>query len=426
MSRLRHWWRRQPVLLSLRSAIAAFRSSPGDGGPLPPGPGDDEAPEDDPIAPEPSEGGEEPTGEADGPEPTEDSEPPAPPPANAGPPHQKLMLYASAAIVVLIVIVIVALGMRPSRRALAYVPTGHRYVQVVDMRRFATGPIYRMLASANHPIAKRLEELQRAWNVSLRRDVAMLIDADGLTIFIGRLDVGKLREEFEDTARLKEQSLRRAGATRARIEVVERDVLGHPYLAWQVGDGGQLEDAEKRAVDQAFAAVGRSVVSFGAAERVERFLRCQAGDRDGVLKDPHYAAAYDRGLARGAVVQLLEQPQGKVLGLCLKGVLGVGSEGLRAAFVVLSTDKSSVRAAVRIVAQDEATAEAIEASLAKAERRQALIARLGEGSEPEVRRDGDTVIVTATVDLAVLNRIVVEEADSGKDSGNLILTVLAE
>jgi len=43
-----------------------------------------------------------------------------------------------------------------------------------------------------------------------------------------------------------------------------------------------------------------------------------------------------------------------------------------------------------------------------------------------VRRDGDTVIVTASVDLAVVNRIVVEEADSGKDSGNLILTMLAQ
>jgi len=370
MSRLRHGWRRQPALLSLRSAIAAFRSSPDDGGPLPPGPEDDEEPTAEAEGPEPAD-------EDERPEDAEAGEPPAPPPASAGPSHQKLMLYASAAIVVLIVIVIVALGMRPSRRALAYVPTGHRYVQVVDMRRFATGPVYSMLASVNHPIAKRLEELQRAWNVSLKRDVAMLIDADGLTIFIGRLDAGKLREEFEDTARLQEQSLRRAGATRVRIEVVERDVLGHPYLAWQVGEPGQLEDA-----DQAFAAVGRSVVSFGAAERVERFLRCQAGDRDGVLKDPHYAAAYDRGLARGAVVYRLEQPQGKVVGRCFRGLLGVGTEGLRAAFVAVSTDKNAVHAAVRIVAQDEATAETIEASLAKEERRQALIAPRRSAARP--------------------------------------------
>jgi len=410
MSRLRLGWlpRRKRALLSLRPAIAAFRS------------GADEEPGPPPEPDEPA--GAEAPAEAEAP--TEATS--CPPPLTPAPSHQKLMLYASAAVVVLIVIVIVALGSRPSRRALGYVPMGHSEVQVVDMRRFALGPVYRILTSADHPIARRLEGIERAWNLSLKDDVAVLLDADDLTILIGRLDTDRLRSEFEESAEETATRLRTLGGKQVRLRIVESDVGGHEYLAWENIGAEQLEGAQAHEIDWAFAAVGSSVACFGTTLSVERFLRCHAGQRDSILKDPHFAAAYDRRLGRKAVVQRLERPSGKVLGQCLKGLLGVGAEDLRAAFVVLTSSDEAIDLTLRIVAQTEERAEIIEATLAKPETRQALIARLGTGAEPAVSRDGDVVTIEASVDLAVFDRTVVDEVRTGKTTGNLILTVLAE
>ena len=185
----------------------------------------------------------------------------APPPLSPAPSHQKLMLYASAAIVVLIVIVIVALGSRPSRRALGYVPMGHASVQVVDMRRFVAGPAYRILAAADHPIARKLETIERDWNLSLTRDVAVAIDADDLTILLGRFDAARLGAEFEQAIDELDRQLGASGAV--RLGVVQDDVDGREYLVAKVVSGTLPEGTAKLA-DRAFAASGGRGASSGS------------------------------------------------------------------------------------------------------------------------------------------------------------------
>ncbi len=411
--RLARALRRRPVPCSLRPAIAAWRSDPDEGpAPGPPPPEGDEPAEEQAAAEAPG---------VDAAAPTEGVA--APPPLSPAPSHQKLMLYASAAIVVLIVIVIVALGSRPSRRALGYVPMGHASVQVVDMRRFVAGPAYRILAAADHPIARKLETIERDWNLSLTRDVAVAIDADDLTILLGRFDAARLGAEFEQAIDELDRQLGASGAV--RLGVVQDDVDGREYLVAKVVSGTLPEGTAKLA-DRAFAAAGSSVVCFGRTRSVERFLRCHAGLRDSVLKDPHFAAAYDRRLARRTVVQRLERPGGAVTARCLQDLLGVGIEDLRAVFFALGCSEDTLDLAVRLVADGEAPARAVEASLGKPEAMDALVERLGRGNDVEVRREGSVVAITAWVKQVDFERAVVREAGAAQPSKNLLLTLLAE
>ena len=125
-------------------------------------------------------------------------------------------------------------------------------------------------------------------------------------------------------------------------------------------------------------------------------------------------------------MQRLERPGGAVTARCLQDLLGVGIEDLRAVFFALGCSEDTLDLAVRLVADGEAPARAVEASLGKPEAMDALVERLGRGNDVEVRREGSVVAITAWVKQVDFERAVVREAGAAQPSKNLLLTLLAE
>lgn len=355
--------------------------------------------------------------------------PAAPPPLAA--PQQKLTLYASGAIVVLIVLVIIALGSRAPRRALAYMPVGQSAVQVVDMRRFARGPVHRILSSADHRIAKKLEKLEEDWNISPRRDIDLVADGDDITVLIGRFGPKRLRKAFEDAIEERETRLTRPGKPPVRLKLVERHVDNHRYLLCLRVGAGEAVDQEANII--AFAAVRSSLICIGRRGLgVRRFLRTYAGLRDPVLKDPHFAAAYSPRLARKAFLRRLEKPGGVILKGQLGSLLGDDAVGLRAAFFALTSSAEAIGITVRLAADGEQAAQRLEARLSTPESLTALAEAIGPGAELAVSRSAAAVVLEAEIDLATFEVIVLNDkkADAepkGKKPRpkNLILALLA-
>lgn len=445
--------RRRPTPLALEPALAAHWAKPDDDAPPPrPEPNEPEEPEepqepeepeedapapeelqaaDEPEAPPPAERSPEPA------EPPAPEEPSPPPLAMGQPPHQKLMLYASAAIVVLIVIVILALGSRTSRRALGYVPMGASMVQVVDMRRFTQTPVFTIVTAADHPIARNFEVLRREWGIDLKRDVQLIVDAadrDDMTLFLGRFDPERLGEAFRARAKRDELKVNAARAAAApttsmapmpvqpakpvELKVEERTFDGHPYLMCAHGSR-----------DEAFVTFRSSLIGFGRSLWVERVISTYGGERDSVLKDSHLMAAYSPRLARKGFLRRLEKGGGPVLTHCLKDLLG-DQVGVRAAFFVLHSSDVAVTLTARLAADTAEAAKTLEAALGRPEILTALKSRIAPGVGLSLARDGEVVTLEASVDLALFERLIVADAARRKTeptrSNNLLVFLLED
>ena len=330
-----------------------------------------------------------------------------PPPAPA---HQQLTLYVGGALVVLIVLVIILLSSRVQRRALTFVPKGQSVVQVVDVGRFLRGPAYRVLAKAQHPVARHLESVEDAYNVSLRHDVAVVIDTDDSTILIGRFRPERLRDRFEETIETKEKELSRDRRAAVHLEILEGDVEGYKYLY-----------CNQEGVDRAFAPLGSSAVCIGGRWGVRRFLKTQAGLRDRALDDEPFKAAYSAALARRAFLYRLETPDGTVLAARLKGVLGASAPAVQATFLALGESDKAIGLTLRFAAESKDAAAALAASHAEPGAPEALRPQLGAATPPKVTCEGAVVVLESSLPLKEFEAIVA--AEQKPESDNLVLTV---
>jgi len=351
------------------------------------------------------------------------SEPPepgaAPPPfpaarPSAPPGGQKLALYAGAAVVVLIVIVIIIVSSRPGRKALAYIPKGQHFVQAVDIRRFLRSPLHAALAKAHHPIIVRLRAREEQFNFDLEKDVALVVDADDLTVLVGRFDPRRLRDGFEEGVERRERELSALRKAPVRLAIEHDEVEGRQFLY-----------CDREGEDTAFASVGRTLACFGTRWGVRRFLKVKAGIRDPVLDDPDFATVYSRSLARGALLYRLEKPDGRLLGTVLKDILGDARQGLRAAFFAVRQEGGSLRVVGRFAAASPADAAALRKRLLTPEVAAALARLLGvaTGKGMVVSQEGAIVVLDCAIPLSRLDEIVA--ADGKGEVRNLVLTMLA-
>ncbi len=334
---------------------------------------------------------------------------PAPAPGPS-PHHQKLALYAGGALVVLIVLVILLIA--PRRAPLELVPRGQAIVQVVDVRRFLDSPIYAMLASANHPILAALETKEDRFRISLRRDVAVVIDTDDSTILVGRFQPDLLRDCFEETIELKEKELNRGRQTPVQLQIKQSEVEGLPY-----------HFCDQEGVDHAFAAVGSGIVCFGDRWGVRRFLKGRAGVRGHALDDSAFAAAYSPEAARRAFLYRLEKPGGKFIAAKLKDVLDAAGEGVRATFFAVAISRRNIGLTIRFATRDPLAAEKLEAKLGRASAQAALRPLLGNDATVQVARADSVVTLESVLPLDGFDEIV--EKDKKGQGANLILALLA-
>ena len=403
--------RRLRAPLALRPRLAAFRADT------------DDAPEPTPTpaTPSPPPAASPPKPKAPAPEP--------PPPLT--PMQPKLMLYVCGVVIGIIVLVIMALGSRAPRRALAYMPVGQSAVQVVDMKRFARGPVYRILSAADHSIARDLEQLEEDWDISPKRDIDLVADGDDITVLIGRFRPARLREAFENAIETRQTRLNAPGRPVVDLKLVERSVDGHDYLLCLRAGIGEAVDREANII--AIAAVRSSLICIGRRGLgVRRFLRTYAGLRDPVLKDPRLAAAYDRHLAKRAFLRRLEKPDGLVLKGQLTALLGDAGAGLQAAFFALTCSDEAIGITIRLAANGPKAAQRLEAQLATPENRTALAHAIGPGAKPTVTRTNDIVTVEAELDLATFEVIVLNDNKAAAAApakkpqpSNLVLALLA-
>jgi len=339
----------------------------------------------------------------------------APPPfPKPGPPRarsQKITLYAGAAIVVLIVIIIIALSSRRYRRPLANVPKGQTSVQVVDVRRFFASPIHPALEAAGHPIAAHLEAMEDDFNVSLRRDVAVLVDTDDSTLLIGRFAPKRMRDGFDVTIEKREKEINRTRQTPVQLRIHEADVEGYTY--WYCSQEG---------VDHAFASVGRTVVCFGDRWGVRRFLKVRAGLRSPALHDERFAAAYDPKLARRALLYRIEKPDGTLLASRLRTALGDASGRVYAAFFAVAASEESIGLTIRFATTGADAATALESHLQSDAAQAALVPLLGTTAKPTITRDGNAVVLSSAVAVEKFKDIVANDKEGR--GANLVLSLL--
>lgn len=355
----------------------------------------------------------EPPAEA-GPPPLQRGGQPPLPPAAAAPPsakRQKITLWAGGAAVVLIVLVIIVLSYPASRQPLAYVPRGQTAVQVVDVRQFLSGPVYPLLDAAEHPALRRLHEIEKSYDVSLRRDVAVVVTTDNSVILFGRFQPERLRVRFEELIEEQEKDLNLRRQPAAQLEIQEADVKGYKYYF-----------CDQAGVARAFTGLGSSVACFGDRWSVRGFLRARAGLRDRVLGDEGFAAAYSAPLARSAFLYRLEKPGARVLTL-LKDVLGAAGEGVHAAFFAVTASEKAVRLTLRFVARDPKTAERLENQFSKASTQVALRPFLGTDAAFQVARVDRTVALESEVPVDQLDEII--DKDKEGQTTNLVLALIA-
>ncbi len=339
-------------------------------------------------------------------------EPGAPRPAPDGPAprHQKLALWAGGALVVLIVLVIMLVS--PRRPPLELVPKGQTMVQVWDVPRFLSSPLYKALVAANHPLLTAIESKEEKFGISLRRDVAVVIDTNDSTILVGRFRADRLRDGFEENIEVRERELNRGRAAPVELKLEQAKVEGHEFRY-----------CKQEGIDHAFAAVGSSVVCFGDFWGVRRFLKGVAGVRGQALDDTAFAAAYSPELARQAILYRLEKPGGKLVASRLKEVLGEPGEGIQATFFAIAATRGDVEVAIRFAARDPKAAEKLETQLSKATIEVALRALLGADASVKVARADRLVALEATIPLDDFDEIV--EKDKKGQGSNLILSLLA-
>lgn len=351
--------------------------------------------------------------EGAGPEPGA-APPPFPPRPRAAPRNQKLALYAGGALVVLIVVVIIVVSSRPGRKALAYVPKGQHYVQAVDVRRFLRSPLYKTLAHASHPIVERLRGREERHNFDLARDVAFVVDADDLTVLVGRFEPKRLRDGFEEGVERRERELSRVRQTPVRLAIERDEVEGREFLY-----------CDREGEDRAFAAVGSTIACFGTRWGVRRFLKVKAGIRAPVLEDPDFAAAYAPALARGALLYRLEKADAPMVGAVLRDVLGQARVGIRAAFLAVRLEREALRLVARFAAASPTDATKLRERLLNPEAAAALARLLGvsAGKGMVVSQEGAIVVLDCGIPLEGLADIVA--ADKEGSARNLVLTMLA-
>jgi hypothetical protein len=327
--------------------------------------------------------------------------------------NQKITLYAGAAIVVLIVIIIIALSSRRYRRPLANVPKGQTSVQVVDVRRFFASPVHRILEAASHPIAARLEAREETLNVSLRRDVAVLVDTDDSTLLIGRFAPKRMRDAFDVTIETREKQINRTRQPAVQLQIHEAEVEGYSY--WYCSQEG---------VDHAFASVGRTVVCVGDRWGVRRFLKVRAGLRSPALDDERFAAAYDRKLTRRAVLYRLEKPGGTLLDSRLRTPLGDAAGHVYAALFAIEATDDAIGLTIRLATTGPEAAAALEAHLQTDAAQAALVPLLGTAAKPTITRVGDAVVLASTVAVEKFKDIVASDKEGR--GANLVLALLSK
>jgi len=330
------------------------------------------------------------------------------------PSREKLPLYVGGAIVVAIVLIIIVVSSRPGRKALAYIPRGQHFVQAVDVRRFLRSPLYQALAKASHPIIARLTAREEQFNFDTEKDVAFVIDADDLTVLIGRFDPRRLRDGFEEGVERRERELTRLRKTPVRLTIERDEVEGREFLY-----------CDREGEDRAFASVGKTLACFGSRWGVRRFLKVKAGIRDPVLEDPDLAAAYDPSLVPRALVYRLEKPDAPILAGVLKSALGESLASLRAALFAVRQEGDSLRFVARFVASSPAQAATLKKRLLTPDVAAAVAKLLGveTGKGMVVVQDKAIVVLQCTIPVASLASIV--QADKEGKTKNLVLTMLA-
>jgi len=355
---------------------------------------------------------------AGGPPPLPASPPfPSPPPASpapAGPAHQKITLYAGAALVVLTVLVIVVLTSGVRRRALSYVPKRQSVVQVVDMRRFLAGPVYRTLAAADHPITRRLEAVEDTCNVSLRRDIAVVVDTDDSMILIGRFRPSRVRNTFKASIAEDERRINRGRQTPVTLVIRDDEVEGHSYSY-----------CKQEGVDRGLAVIGSSVVCLGDSLSVRRFLKVRAGMREAVLDDEAFAAVYSPALARRALLYRFEKPGGKLLATTLRDILGETVDDLSAAFFTVADGEQGVELTIRFAARNAGAAQKLKAQLFSPRALAGLQALLGIDDLPRVTRSEATVTLESSLSLSTFEDIVARDKKGQAEARNLVLALIA-
>jgi hypothetical protein len=328
-------------------------------------------------------------------------------------PHQKLTLYVGGTLVVLIVLLIILLTSGPRRAILPFVPKGHSVVQVIDMARYLGGPAYEVLDSCGHPSARALDAIEEKLGVSFRRQVLLFAQADGNQIVIGQLRPDQLRSAFEADLDREEKRINQNRAKPVQLDAREGHVEGHAYYY-----------CDQEALDLAFASVGSWMACFGDRSGVQRVLKVCSGDRESVLRDELFAAAYSPSLARRAFLYRFEkEPGGKILAQTLAEVLGPAATDVRAAFFALLAAGKSIEVHATFVARDAEAAERLQTQLTGDAPGRALGELLGASGPPRVTRSGTRVAFAASVGLDRFREIVLK--DKQGQARNLILALLA-
>jgi len=374
-------------------------------------PGHGEEPEAEPLASDPEpEPAAEPT-----PEPERAEEPAESSKAGEGFGAPQLRLVLSGSLVVVIVLVIMFLSWRRSRDPLRHVPEDCAWVTVTHMDRFLASPIYDALGEAEHPISLELKAFETTHDVRLKDDVQVVAEVEGATILMGKFLQRRMRSALAVRAEAKAREL---GLSDDALPVEEGEVEGLPFLFISKTVGS-------RVVDHALAWRGNSIVCAGRRDEVRRFLALAARRCDDILANDALAAAYDKLAAREALVFRLAKPSDCLLlhALASRAVEGAG---VRACFTTLGCTDEAVALSVTLLAKDEAAAGELEAWLATPEAAKALTTGIGCTEGPTVAREGDRIVVAATVPMERFRTLVAldKEAGGGARPGGLILRLL--